>query len=192
MKEEIIISGFGGQGALFAGTLLCQAAIMEGKFVTFFPSYGAEIRGGTANCQVIMSDAPIGTPAVNNPDILISLNESSYKKFASRVKEKGIIFANTSLYTPQKRDGIEILGIPANNLAEECGTRRFANMVMLGALISKKRILKLDTLIASIPKVLTEKRKDLWEANKRAVFAGYVYRDRGRSLHGPGDKKQAL
>lgn len=175
MKQEIIISGFGGQGVMLAGTLLCHAGMREGKFVTFFPSYGAEIRGGTANCQVIISDNPVGSPVVNNPDILISFNKLSYNKFSSRVKKGGSILANTSLYKPEEQDDIEILGVPANNLAEKCGSILALNMVMLGALVSKKRILKLKSILNSIPEILTEKKKKLWEINRKAAEAGFSY-----------------
>src|SRR3989339_2052550 len=104
MKKEIIISGYGGQGVMLAGTLICYAGMKENKFVTFFPSYGAEMRGGTANCQVIVSDEPIGAPIVYFPDILISFNKSSYDKFSPRIGEEGLVFVNSSLYKPSLKN----------------------------------------------------------------------------------------
>lgn len=179
MREEIIISGFGGQGVMLAGTLLCHAGMREGKFVTFFPSYGAEMRGGTANCQVIISDNPIGSPMVSKPDILISFNKPSYDKFSSRVKKGGAILANTSLYTPAGRAGVEILEVPANNLAEKCGSALALNMVMLGAFVSKKSILEIESILSSIPEILTEKKKKLWEVNSKAARAGFSHLQNG-------------
>ncbi|MCX5715629.1 MAG: 2-oxoacid:acceptor oxidoreductase family protein [Candidatus Omnitrophica bacterium] len=176
MKQEIIISGFGGQGVMFAGTLLCHAAMKEGKFVTSFPSYGAEIRGGIANCQVIISDEPIGAPVVYSPGVLIALNEPSFEKFSSRVKKGGFILANTSLYKPAKLSGIKIFEIPANEIAEKSGSILSVNIVMLGSLIAKTKLLKLESVINSIPEVLTDKKKPLWEPNKKALKAGFSYK----------------
>lgn len=175
MKKEIIISGFGGQGVMLAGTLLCHAGMRENKFVTFFPSYGAEIRGGTANCQVIISENPVGSPVVYNPDILISFNELSYKKFSVKVKKGGSIFVNTSLYTPELKNGLETIQIPASELAEKCGSSLVLNIIMVGALIAKNKIVELTSLIDSIPDVLTEKKKKLWELNKKAARVGFNY-----------------
>lgn len=174
MKKEIIISGFGGQGVMLAGTLLCHAAMKEGKFVTSLASYGAEIRGGIANCQVIISDEPIGAPVVYNPDILISLNMPSYEKFSSRVKNGGLILANTSLYKPGKIRGVRIIELPANEIAEKCGSALSVNMVTLGALAARAKVLKLESLVDSIPEVLTDKKKPFWEPNKKALRAGFA------------------
>lgn len=175
MKTETIISGFGGQGVMLAGTLLCYAGLKEDKSVTFFPSYGAEIRGGTANCQVIISDNPIGSPVVSIPDILVSFNKQSYDRFSPKVKFAGTIIANTSIFDPQTPEKINLIGIPANNIAEKCGASVFMNMVMIGALIKTTGILQLESAINSIPEVLSHKKKDLWEANGQAIKAGYNY-----------------
>ncbi len=161
---------------MLAGTLLCHAGMREDKFVTFFPSYGAEMRGGTANCQVIISDNPIGSPVVNNPEILLSFNKPSYDKFSLKVKKEGIILVNADLFKPQKKTAVEILEIPANKLAEKCGSILALNVVMLGALISKKRIIELKSIIASIPEIFHGKKKHLRELNKNAVEAGFRYK----------------
>ncbi len=174
MKKKIIISGYGGQGVMVAGTLLCQAGIHENRNVTFFPSYGAEMRGGTANCHVIISDTPIGSPIIDKPDVLIAFNEPSFLKFSSRVIENGIILANTSLFNPKSTNN-KIIEIPANNLAEDCGNILALNMVMAGALIKQDPFLEINSILNTIPTVLTQKKEKLWDLNKKAATAGYNY-----------------
>lgn len=171
MREEIIISGFGGQGIFFAGLLLCNAAMKEGKPATFFPSYGAEIRGGVVNCQIIISDNAIGAPIVYNPDVLISLNEQSYRKFSGLVKKGGIILANTSLYKPEKPEAVSVFEVAANQLAEKCGSSLFVNMAMLGALISARKIVSPQSITDSIKEAFARK-KDLCQPNIRAFETG--------------------
>ena len=173
MKTEIIISGFGGQGIMLAGTVLCNAGMKQGKFVTFFPSYGAEMRGGTANCQVIISDELIGNPIVYKPDILLAFNKPSFDKFLPYVKDSGCIFVNSSLYKPEKINNIEIIEVPANNIAEECGSALVLNMVMLGAMAGNKNILDINNILEVIPEVLTESKKKFWDLNKQAVELGF-------------------
>ncbi|MBN2406956.1 MAG: 2-oxoacid:acceptor oxidoreductase family protein [Elusimicrobia bacterium] len=175
MKKGIIISGFGGQGVMLAGNILCRAGMKEDKFVTFFPSYGAEMRGGTANCQVIISDTHIGAPVVQYPDILLSFNKPSYVKFSPRVKKEGRILVNSSLYKPEENPGPELIGIPANDIARECGSPIVLNMVMIGAFAAGTKILGIGSVKDSVPEVLTEKKKNLWDINIRAVEAGYNY-----------------
>jgi 2-oxoglutarate ferredoxin oxidoreductase subunit gamma len=178
MRYGIIISGFGGQGIMLGGTLLCHAAMREGRFVTSFPSYGAEIRGGIANCQIIISDEPIGAPVVYRPDVLIALNKPSFERFSGSVKKGGIILANASLYKPGAVKGVKMFRVPANEIAEKCASALCVNMVMLGALIAKTRLLKLQGITDSISEVLTDRKKSLWAPNKKALKAGYSYRER--------------
>jgi len=175
MKKRIIISGFGGQGVLFAGNVLGHAAMKQGWYVTLFPSYGAEMRGGTANCQITISEDPIGAPVVYEPDILIAFNKPSYEKFALKIKKDGIVLSNASLYSPKKHDNITIAQIPANNIAEKCGSTLSLNMVMLGALAAKTQIISIESVIDSIPEVLGDRKKAFWEVNKKAAQAGYSY-----------------
>ncbi len=172
MKKEIIISGYGGQGVILSALLLCNAAMKQGDFVTFFPSYGAEMRGGTANSQIIISDNPIGSPVIKNPDILICFNELSYKRFCSKVKKQGLVFPNISLFVPDKDVDIENVEMPANKLAEECGSALAMNMIMLGALAQRTEIVKIENLINSVPQVLTEKKQNLWDINIKAIKCG--------------------
>ncbi|MGM0568178.1 MAG: 2-oxoacid:acceptor oxidoreductase family protein [Elusimicrobiota bacterium] len=175
MRKEVIISGFGGQGVMLAGALLCYVGMKSGKEVTFFPSYGAEMRGGTANCRVIVSEGIIGSPVFVNPDILISMNRPSFEKFEGRIKDRGIAFVNSSLFSPEENPerAYEIVRVPANKIAEESGAILTANMVMLGALSKKTGIVSIDTLLKAIPEALPGK-KNLWEANKKALNEGFI------------------
>ncbi len=177
MKEEIIVAGYGGQGIMFAGTLLAHAAMEEGLNVTYFPSYGAEMRGGTANCKVIISDKIIGSPIVSNPSTLLAMNEVSLEKFASRVRKGGLIVVNSSLLKKEiKADDVEILNVPATELAEKLGNGRVANMVILGAYVNRKKLVSLERTMDSLSKVLGEGKKDLLKLNRKALRKGEEYR----------------
>ena len=171
MKKGIIISGFGGQGIMLAGTLLCHAGMLEGKYVTFFPSYGAEMRGGTANCQVCLADEQVGSPVIYNPDILLCLNKPSFVKFSPRVTESGLIIANSSLFQPDRSLRTDIISINATEAAEKCGTALAANMVMLGALAGLTGICGIDSLKNSLGEVLASK-KNLISLNAAALEEG--------------------
>lgn len=160
---------------MLAGNLLCYAGINENLHVSMFPSYGAEMRGGTANSQLIISTDPIGSPVVYSPDILISLNHPSFKKFSSTVKNSGTIFANTSLFEPEEIKEVDIIKVPANNLAEKCGSVKSANVIMLGALLAHDEFIKLSSLEHSIQTVLGERKRDFWDINKKALNTGYNY-----------------
>ncbi len=173
MIKKIIISGFGGQGILFTGSLLCQAGINEGKHVTFFPSYGAEMRGGTANCQVIISDSPIGSPVVETPHILLSFNKPSFLKFSKKLKNHGTALVNSSLFKPRQiPKKIDIVKIPANKLAEQCGSKLVMNVIMAGALIGKTKILDFESILQAIPLLLTGKKTEFRKINKKALLKG--------------------
>ena len=177
MKEEIIMAGSGGQGIMFAGTLLAHAAMEEGLNVTYFPSYGAEMRGGTANCRVIISDENIGSPIVTNPSTLLAMNESSLQKFTPKVKKGGLIIVNSSLSKKElKTGGVEILKIPATELAEKLGDSRVANMVILGAYVNRRKIVSLERTMNSLSKVLGEGKKNLLKLNTDALRKGEEYR----------------
>jgi 2-oxoglutarate ferredoxin oxidoreductase subunit gamma len=173
MREEIIIAGFGGQGIMFAGTLLAQGAMLEGKQVTFFPSYGAEMRGGTANCSLVISDEEIGSPAVARPTSCLILNRPSLDKFEKKIREKGLLILNSSLVDREvKRKDLEAVKIPATEIAIELGNVKTANMIILGAYLEKKEILSFKNIIRSLPKVLGEKKKGLLEVNEKALEKG--------------------
>lgn len=170
---QLIIAGFGGQGILFAGKLLAHSAMLEDKHVTWFPSYGAEIRGGTANCTVIISDEMIGSPVVSRPDALLIMNEASMERFEPRLKPRGLLIMNTSLIkNPPKRSDIEIIEIKATDIAKELGNSQAANMVMLGALIVKTGILSRKTIFNSMQEIMPEHRKGAIPLNEKAFKKG--------------------
>jgi 2-oxoglutarate ferredoxin oxidoreductase subunit gamma len=177
MREEIIMAGSGGQGIMFAGTLLAHAAMDEGLNVTYFPSYGAEMRGGTANCSVIISDEKIGSPVVTNPSTLLAMNEDSLERFAGKVKKGGLIIVNSSLVKKEITiDEAEVLRIPATELAEKLGDSRGANMVILGAYIKRKKVVSLERAMESLRKVLGEEKENLLKLNREALRKGEEYR----------------
>ncbi len=173
MQAEIIISGFGGQGALFAGQLLAYTALENDLNVTWIPSYGPEMRGGTAHCTVIISDQEIGSPVVKNPSGVIVMNIPSLEKYESLIKPGGALVVNTSLVdrTPS-RDDIEVILVPANEIAEELGERRLANLVLLGALVEKQNVLSIKQVGNALGQHIPEHRRNLLEANLKALARG--------------------
>jgi 2-oxoglutarate ferredoxin oxidoreductase subunit gamma len=174
LYEEVIIAGFGGQGIILAGRLLAQTAMKAGKEVTFIPSYGAEMRGGTANCMVVIANEQIACPLVANPDSLIVMNKASLNKFAPRVKTGGLLVINSSLIDeqPQLPDATEVLAVPANEMAVELGNVRAANMVALGAYLQRKRILSADAAAQCLADVLAGHRHKTIPLNMKALARG--------------------
>jgi len=171
--EDIIISGFGGQGALFAGQLLAYAALAEDLQVTWIPSYGPEMRGGTANCTVIISEEEIGAPIVRHPSAVIALNLPSLDKYESLVKPGGLLVVNQSL-APRAvtRQDIRVITLPASDIATELGNVRMANLVALGALVKATDIVALETLLDQLGEHLSERQKRWLEPNKEALRRG--------------------
>ncbi len=173
MQTEILIAGFGGQGVLFAGQVLAYAAMDAGYEVTWFPSYGPEMRGGTANCTVIIADEEIGSPLVSSPQALIALNAPSLDKFEPMVKPQGVIVANTSLTgRPVRREDVTAINIQANHLAESLGDRRLVNMVALGALLPHLQVLTLEQIAQALREHLPARKQHLLEANLQALQIG--------------------
>jgi len=173
MYQDVMIAGFGGQGVLVAGKLLAYAGMLEGKHVTWFPSYGAEIRGGTANCTVIISNDEIGSPVVRNPSAMLIFNEASFNKFEIRIRPGGQLFLNTSLVqAAPSRSDITRIDIKANDIAENLGDIRIANMVMLGALLKKTGVVALDSVLAALKQVLPARRHSLIPLNENALRRG--------------------
>ena len=174
MQTEIIISGFGGQGVLFAGQLLAYCALDYEKQVTWFPSYGPEMRGGTAHCTVIISDEEIGSPVVKNPTTAIVMNLPSLDKYESLVKTNGLLIVNASLVdrSPQRED-IDIIEISANEIAEEIGDRRLINLVLVGALLQRHPILSIQQVGISLEKHIPSRHRDLLEMNIAALKRGF-------------------
>lgn len=176
MESSIVIAGFGGQGALFAGQLLAYAAMQQEKEVTWLPSYGPEMRGGTANCTVVIGDEPIASPLVRQPDCVIALNLPSADKYEPRVKPGGLFLVNSSLVIrPLTRQDVTVILIPANELAEKAGDLRVANLVMLGALIALSGVLPLRAVDAALVTWLPERHRALLETNRRALHEGATH-----------------
>ena len=176
MQTEIIIAGFGGQGVLFAGQLLTYAGMDAGKNVTWIPSYGPEMRGGTANCTVIVADEEIGSPTVRNPRAALVLNLPSFDKYEPLVIPGGVLIANASLINRGfQRTDLQAVLIPANELAESLGDRRLTNMVMLGAMIAKLPVLPLEALEKALEDHLPERHKRLLPLNFTALRNGMEF-----------------
>lgn len=176
MQQEVIIAGFGGQGVLFAGQLLAYAAMDQGKEVTWIPSYGPEMRGGTANCTVVVSDQEIGSPFVRYPAAVIAMNLPSLDKYEHLVKPGGVLVVNTSMVNRKvEREDIIVINIPANDIAESIGSKRAVNMVMLGALLGHSDILPLDALEEALPAHLPERHKKFLAGNLEALRQGAGY-----------------
>jgi len=173
MLERMIISGFGGQGIMLMGRLLIYAGMLEGKNVAWMPSYGPEMRGGTANCTVLISTKEIGSPIVSHPKVLIAMNQPSLDKFELNVSENGLIILNDSLIEREvKRNNVDIIRISADDIAYKLGNSRTANMVLLGAYIKKSEVVKLETVFKALEKTLAGRNKKLLNLNKEALKQG--------------------
>ena len=173
MQTEIIISGFGGQGALFAGQLLAYTGLDNDLHVTWFPSYGPEMRGGTAHCVVIISDDEIGAPIVKNPAAVIVMNIPSLDRYESLVKPGGVLVVNTSLVdrNPERED-IGVVLVPANEIAEELGNKRLANLVLLGALLDRLDVLSIEQVSEGLKVHIPAHRRNLLDLNIEALRRG--------------------
>jgi 2-oxoglutarate ferredoxin oxidoreductase subunit gamma len=173
MQTEILIAGFGGQGVLFAGQLLAYAGMEHGKHVTWIPSYGPEMRGGTANCTVIISDDEIGSPLVRNPRALLAFNLPSLDKYEASLIAGGVLVVNSSMVDrPAKRSDIQTVLLPANEIAESLGEKRMTNMVMVGALLANLPVLPLEAVVKALQGHLPERHKKLLPANIQALEKG--------------------
>lgn len=173
METSIIISGFGGQGTLFAGQVLTYAALDYDKHCTWIPSYGPEMRGGTAHCTVIISDQEIGSPLVRNPDIVLAMNLPSLDKYEPLVKESGLIIANKSLINrDSERKGINVLFIPGNEMAEELGNPRITNMVLVGAMLAMSGVLPMDMVKRALEEHIAERNRKYLPMNFEALDKG--------------------
>jgi 2-oxoglutarate ferredoxin oxidoreductase subunit gamma len=173
MLEEIIIAGFGGQGVMSLGQLIAYAGMLDGKGVSWLPSYGPEQRGGTANCAVVVSNEPVGSPLVTWPSTAIVLNNPSFDKFEPRVRPGGLLIVNTTLVTKtSERKDIRIIEIGASDMANDLGNSRVANMILLGAFLEHTKIVSTDAVIESLKKVLSEDKHHLIEVNKLALKKG--------------------
>lgn len=173
MTYEIICAGFGGQGVLFMGKMLAYAGMLEGREVSWIPSYGPEMRGGTCNCSVVVSDRKVGTPVVSTPNVLIALNRPSQEKFESRMQKDGLMLVNKTLIEiDPARSDIDVCNAELTKIASDLGNVKLANVVALGALIARRPIVKKESVIQALRGELTGKKEALLEVNLKALDAG--------------------
>ena len=179
MLEQLVISGFGGQGILFIGQLLGHAAVLEGKAVTYLPSYGPEMRGGTANCTVIISDRRIMSPVAPNPSSAVVMNLPSLERFEPAIKAGGLLVINSSMVDRKpNRSDITVVEVPANHIAEELKNSRLANVVALGRYVKASQVVAPDSVVSALPKMLKGERKKMMAANVEAPRASLAWEDK--------------
>lgn len=177
MTKQILIAGFGGQGILFSGKFLAYEGLIDGKEVSWLPSYGPEMRGGTANCSIIISDTKIGSPIVDKPDVLVAMNGPSYDKYVNEIKAGGQVFIDSSLIDKKcERDDIEAYYIPATQLASEENLPGLANMIILGNVIAHSDIMPKENIEKAMHKVVSAKKQNLFDLNMKAIQLGYDYK----------------
>ncbi len=182
MTEKLIIAGFGGQGVILAGKLIAYAGMLEGKNVSHIPSYGVEMRGGTANCNVTVSDRAVGSPFVPHPSTLVVMNKPSLDKFEKTVRSGGNVFINSSLIDREsERDDVRVFYVPANNIAEKAGSGRASNMAIVGAVIAVTEIVTLTSIKRSLPEVVSKRNIKYNEINIKAIDMGYEFIKNGES-----------
>jgi 2-oxoglutarate ferredoxin oxidoreductase subunit gamma len=173
MQSEVMFAGFGGQGILLSGKILAYAAMQEGAEVAWIPSYGPEMRGGTAYCTVVVSDRPIGSPIIKNPRHLVAMNRPSLEKFAAVVKPGGVILINTSLIPIDSgRTDVDELKIAAVDIAGKVGTTKAANIVALAAFVARSKVVNLKTLVACVKEEFAKKSAKVIDLNLKAIDAG--------------------
>ena len=173
MTNEILLAGFGGQGILFAGKILAYCGLMDNKELSWLPSYGPEMRGGTCNCSVCISDEPIGSPLVLTPDILIAMNQPSFDKFVSTVKPGGKVFVDSTLIDAScDRTDIEIFAIPSQQMADDNQLKGGSNIILLGKVIKETGIFTLETMKKGIEKVVPPSKANLIANNFKAIELG--------------------
>ena len=176
MTKNMLIAGFGGQGILFCGKFLAYEGLLEDKCVSWLPSYGPEMRGGTANCSVIISDIPVGSPIVSNPDILMVMNMPSLDKYEDATVPGGQIFVDSALIDRKvNRTDVEAYYIPATKLANDEGLSGLANMIMIGYVIKKSGIIPFENIERALQKVVPASKQHLLDSNKKALELGYNY-----------------
>ena len=173
MVKKYIFAGFGGQGMLLIGKFMAMACMLDGKHVSWLPSYGPEMRGGTANCSVVVSDEPVGSPIIDRADAVIAMNLPSLNKFESVVKPGGLLVVNSSLIDRKvEREDVQVVYCDATRIAEEVGNPKGANVAILGAMLAKEQIVGTDKMIEAIRIELGERKLKFLEGNKKALFAG--------------------
>ena len=176
MTKKTVFSGFGGQGVLMMGYVLAVSAMRDGKEVTYLPSYGAEVRGGTANCTVVVSDEEIFSPVASSPDYAVIMNYPSLVKYEGMIKEGGTVILNSSLVdTVPPRTDLEIVKVPANDIAKKLGSERTINMIMLGAFVAKTKITSLDSIMNGLTEIVKGKKASVMKLNRKGLDKGAEY-----------------
>ncbi len=176
MTTNMLIAGFGGQGILFTGKFLAYEGLLEGREVSWLPSYGPEMRGGTANCSVILSDTPVGSPIVSNPDTLLVMNLPSLDKYEDATVKGGKIFVDSALIGRKvNREDVEAYYIPATKLASDEGLTGLANMILLGFVIKHTNVIPFENIERALIKVVPASKQHLIESNRKALELGYNY-----------------
>ncbi len=178
MTTQILIAGFGGQGILFAGKFLANKGMLEGRYLSWLPSYGPEMRGGTANCSVVLSDDPVGSPIVNHPDVLIVMNLPSLDKYEDAVVPGGTIFVDSTLIERKvNRQDVKSIYIPATKIAQQNGIPTLANMILLGKVMKETEFVSYQGIEEAVRSVVSAKHADLYELNLKAIRMGYEYQE---------------
>ena len=176
MTTQLLIAGFGGQGVLFAGKFLAYKGLLEGRQLSWLPSYGPEMRGGTANCSVILSDEPVGSPIVSKPDVLIAMNLPSLDKYEDAVVSGGTILVDSTLIERKvRREDVRVFYVPSTALAQQIGAPTLANMIMVGKFIRETGAVSYENLEDALKKVVSARHQDLFVINLKAVQCGYQY-----------------
>ena len=176
MTYETIFAGFGGQGILFAGKVIAYAGMVENKNVSHLPSYGPEMRGGTCNCHVIVSDDPVASPIIVEPTSVVAMNAPSFDKFEDTLVPGGKAFVDSTLVSRDaKRDDIEVFKIPATQMANEMGLPKLANMIIVGKLVKETGIFTFDELSKAVKKLVPASKPELYDSNMKALEAGYNF-----------------
>lgn len=176
MNKQILIAGFGGQGVLFAGKFLATKGLIEDKNVSWLPSYGPEMRGGTANCSVIISDEPVGSPIVSEPDCLIAMNLPSLKRYEDSVVPGGMIIVDSTLISEKvERNDVSVFYVPATKMAKDEGFATLANMILCGKLLKEISDMSFENTTEALQKVIPARKANLLDVNLNALRVGYDY-----------------
>lgn len=177
MYYDVVIAGYGGQGILFIGNILAHAAMKEGKHVTYLPTYGVEMRGGTANCTLVISSEEIGSPVIGMPSSAIIMNSPSLMKFEQQLKPGGLLLLNSSMVDPTdvSRGEVEVLPVPLNEIASQLGNAQLANMVALGAYVEKTLVVKESSIPDALMNILDERHHDMIPSNVQAIEKGHDF-----------------
>ena len=176
MTKQFVFAGFGGQGMLLIGKFVAMACMLDGKHVSWLPSYGPEMRGGTANCSVVLSDMPVGSPIITAPDVLVAMNLPSLQKFVDTVVPGGKIFVDSTLIDAKvERTDVEVFYIPATQMAKDAGFSTLANMILMGKVIKETGAVRFDNNLETLKSFIPAKKEKLIDITCQALQAGYDF-----------------